>query len=100
VLNTIFTMTREPNGWNPSWGMMSRVPDIGPEGVRTFAEAEEASENLARQVERARQALSDYHAIHPVIGPNGLDEDGGEPPPTARERAAEAADSPDLHPKA
>jgi hypothetical protein len=80
--------------------MMSRVPDIGPEGVRTFAEAEEASENLARQVERARQALSDYHAIHPVIGPNGLDEDDGEPPPTARERAAEAADSPDLHPKA
>ena len=90
-------MSADPSGFDPSWGMMSRVPDIGPDSVRTFAEAEEASENLARQVERARQALSDYHAAHPVVGTDGLEGEGPEPPLTAREKAAEAADSPDLH---
>lgn len=79
---------------------MRKVPDIAPESPRTFAEAEQASENLARQVGRARQALSDYHAIHPVVGPGAVDGEDSESPLTAREQAAEAADSADLHPKA
>lgn len=100
MLKTIFTVLAEPNRFDPDRGAMSRGPDIEPVGVRSSAEAEEVSENLARQVERACQALSDYHAAHPVVGPGGLEEEEAEPPPTARERAAEAADSPDLHPKA
>lgn len=85
---------------DPHWVVMRKVPDIRPGDVRTFAEAEEASENLASQVGRARQALSDYHATHPVVGLGALDNEGAEPPLTAREQAAEAADSTDLHPKA
>lgn len=75
---------------------MSSVPDTSPGEPRTFAEAEEASENLKKQVKRARQALSDYHAAHPVIGAD----DSADTEETARERAAHAADQPDLHPKA
>lgn len=75
---------------------MSCVPDKASGEPRTFAEAQEASENLRRQVKRARQALSDYHAAHPVVGTDGAIE----PEETARERAVHAADQPDLHRKA
>lgn len=75
---------------------MRSVPDKGPKEARSFAEAEEISENLADQVKRARQALSNYHARHPVIGADAPEE----PAETARERAVNAADQPDLHPKA
>ncbi|MDB5471947.1 MAG: hypothetical protein JWR84_3507 [Caulobacter sp.] len=75
---------------------MRSVPDTGSAESRAFAEGDKVSETLAEQVKSARQALSDYHAAHPVIGAD----ESGEPAETARERAVKAADQPDLHPKA
>ena len=48
---------------------MSRVADMRAAEAPSFADAEEASENVCEQVEQARQALSDYHAAHPIIAP-------------------------------
>ncbi len=75
---------------------MSSVFDTRAAEAPSFADAEEASENVCEQVERARQALSDYHATYPIIAP----EEEPEELETSRERAANAADQPDLHPKA
>jgi hypothetical protein len=72
---------------------MSGVPDIGPDEVRTFAEAEQAQENLPGQIARARGVLRNYFDVLASAAP-------AEEPPTARERAAHEADQPDLHPKA
>lgn len=79
---------------------MRKVPDISPKKARSFAQAEEASENLTSQVERARQALSNYQAAHPVLGSASVVDDDPEVTETARERAARAEVQPDLHRKA
>ena len=83
-----------------SWVQMRKVPDISPKEARSFAEAEEVSENLTSQVERARQALSNYQAAHPVLGTAAVIDDDPEVTETARERAARAEVQPDLHRKA